>query len=322
MKKDRRSHCVRCCTEKTVPSPESCIGLQESRFPLQPVTNLQQKGGCGWGALGLAPVLIHFLPCILGKPDGFLLGPSAEMFQDIQWDPLQFQIRLQRLQHHSPGDLLSGLVQTIKDHITKPTAMAHGRVAHLIEWKGWSAPQVGCEPWLMEEEHYSYLTDELREARFAAGVAEQFAITEATLSAWSSLDDEEMNYGGSSQEIVQLQDLESIYLQEKLLLSPQVISSPNLEGSLPACSSSTHTSPIPWVHSGVDRRNSIHPFPGALPCGSPQTGSSQADSSEKEQACVGRRQEGMTSACQKRLSNSLHDVDSSSLSEEDEVFYN
>lgn len=118
-----------------------------------------------------------------------------------------------------------------------------------------------------------------------------------------------------------LSDLESIYLPEKLLLSPQVISSPNLEGSLPACSSSTHTSPIPWVHSGVDRWNSTHPFPGALPCGSPQTGSSQADSSEKEQACVGRRQEGMTSGCQKRLSNSRHDVDSSSLSE-DEVFYN
>ncbi|XP_038232920.1 protein FAM131C isoform X3 [Dermochelys coriacea] len=216
---------------------------------------------------------------------------------------------------------LVGLVQTVKDHITKPTAMARGRVAHLIEWKGWSAPQVGCEPWLTEEEQYSYLTDELREARFAAGVAEQFAITEATLSAWSSLDDEEMNYGGSSQEIVQLQDLESIYLQEKLLLSPQVISSPNLEGSLPTCSSSTHTSPIPWGHSGVDRWNSTHPFPGALPCGSPQTGSSEADSSEKEQACVGRGQEGMTSVRQKRLSNSLHDVDSSSLSE-DEVFYN
>ena len=31
----------------------------------------------------------------------------------------------------------SGLVATIKEHITKPTAMAQGRVAHLIEWKGW-----------------------------------------------------------------------------------------------------------------------------------------------------------------------------------------
>uniref|UniRef100_A0A8C5QLI4 Family with sequence similarity 131 member C n=1 Tax=Leptobrachium leishanense TaxID=445787 RepID=A0A8C5QLI4_9ANUR len=101
--------------------------------------------------------------------------------------------------------VLAGLVQTIKDHITKPTAMARGRVAHLIEWKGWSASQSGWDPSLTEEENYSDLTDELKEARFAAGVAEQFAITEATLSAWSSLDEEEMHYGLGSQEVRQLQ---------------------------------------------------------------------------------------------------------------------
>uniref|UniRef100_A0A8C3XRF3 Family with sequence similarity 131 member C n=1 Tax=Chelydra serpentina TaxID=8475 RepID=A0A8C3XRF3_CHESE len=174
--------------------------------------------------------------------------------------------------HSSPVSAL-GLVQTIKDHITKPTAMARGRVAHLIEWKGWSAPQAGGEPWLTEEEHYSYLTDELREARFAAGVAEQFAITEATLSAWSSLADEEMNYGGSSQEIVQLQ------------------------GSFPVLSAMSSPAGL-WSSP-------------ALP----------ADSSEKEQACAGREQEGAAGVHQKRLSSSLHYVDSSSLSE-DEVFYN
>lgn len=37
------------------------------------------------------------------------------------------------------------------------------------------------------------------------GVAEQFAITEATLSAWSSLDDEELHPENSPQDIVQLQ---------------------------------------------------------------------------------------------------------------------
>lgn len=37
------------------------------------------------------------------------------------------------------------------------------------------------------------------------GVAEQFAITEATLSAWSSLDDKEMHPENSPQDIVQLQ---------------------------------------------------------------------------------------------------------------------
>lgn len=64
---------------------------------------------------------------------------------------------------------LTGVVQSIKDHITKPTAMARGRVAHLIEWKGWSAQQSGWEPSSAEDEHYCCLPDELREARFAAG---------------------------------------------------------------------------------------------------------------------------------------------------------
>lgn len=62
-----------------------------------------------------------------------------------------------------------GVVQSIKDHITKPTAMARGRVAHLIEWKGWSAPRAGWAPTPAEDEHYCCLPDELREARFAAG---------------------------------------------------------------------------------------------------------------------------------------------------------
>ena len=37
------------------------------------------------------------------------------------------------------------------------------------------------------------------------GVAEQFAITEATLSAWSSLDDEELHPENDPRDIVQLQ---------------------------------------------------------------------------------------------------------------------
>ncbi|KAJ6656835.1 hypothetical protein lerEdw1_003166 [Lerista edwardsae] len=100
---------------------------------------------------------------------------------------------------------LGGLVQTIKDHVTKPTAMARGRVAHLIEWKGWSAPQTGWEPSPTEEECYADLADELKEARFAAGVAEQFAIMEATLSAWSSLDDGGLYCRGAAQDAIQLQ---------------------------------------------------------------------------------------------------------------------
>lgn len=81
--------------------------------------------------------------------------------------------------------LYSGLVATIKEHITKPTAMAQGRVAHLIEWKGWGGgdPTGGWSgAWgkgsglggmgsdLQEDEQfYSQMTDEIKEARFAAG---------------------------------------------------------------------------------------------------------------------------------------------------------
>ncbi|XP_069932907.1 protein FAM131C-like [Oryctolagus cuniculus] len=60
---------------------------------------------------------------------------------------------------------LVGVVQSIKDHMTKPTAMARGRVAHLIEWKGWSAQRLGWE--LSPAEDYHCLPDELGEARFA-----------------------------------------------------------------------------------------------------------------------------------------------------------
>lgn len=86
--------------------------------------------------------------------------------------------------------LYLGLVATIKEHITKPTAMAQGRVAHLIEWKGWGgggdttggwsgARGKGSGGWggvgadLQEDEQfYSQMTDEIKEARFAAGESE------------------------------------------------------------------------------------------------------------------------------------------------------
>ena len=78
--------------------------------------------------------------------------------------------------------MASGLVATIKERITKPTAMAQGRVAHLIEWKGWGGDGVAGGGWsgwdqpggvgaaLQEDQQlYSHLTDEIKEARFAAG---------------------------------------------------------------------------------------------------------------------------------------------------------
>ncbi|XP_026571536.1 protein FAM131C [Pseudonaja textilis] len=135
---------------------------------------------------------------------------------------------------------LLGLIQSLKDHVTKPTTMAQGRVAHLIEWKGWSAAPVGCGQPPGEEVLYEELTDELKEARFAAGVAEQFAITEATLSGWSSLNEEERKDRRGSQDVIQLQDLEGLHLQDGLLFGP-----PPPAGSLQAFPLSNQESPIP-----------------------------------------------------------------------------
>ncbi|XP_004479341.1 protein FAM131C [Dasypus novemcinctus] len=192
---------------------------------------------------------------------------------------------------------LVGVVQSIKDHITKPTAMARGRVAHLIEWKGWSAQRAGWQLSPAEDERYCCLPDELREARFAAGVAEQFAITEATLSAWSSLDDEELHPGDSPQDVVQLQDLESFYLQDSLL------SGPSLDDSLLAFSS-PGLSPDGW------------PSPEEPPS---TAAGLQPPSPEQQQRWRlpggPEPEEGAPSQ------GSLPSLDSGSLSE-DEVFYN
>ncbi|KAK2851111.1 hypothetical protein Q5P01_007387 [Channa striata] len=126
---------------------------------------------------------------------------------------------------------LMGLVATIKEHITKPTAMAQGRVAHLIEWKGWGGGGEargggrswsgawgkgggswgGMEAELQEDEQfYSQMTDEIKEARFAAGVAEQFALAEAAMNVWSMNDSLE-------QPSTSLQAAQSHFLSQFLL---------------------------------------------------------------------------------------------------------
>ncbi|XP_029687556.1 protein FAM131A-like isoform X2 [Takifugu rubripes] len=86
---------------------------------------------------------------------------------------------------------LNGISQAVRDHVTKPTSLAQGRVAHLIEWKGWPKPP---DPPPNAHAHFSsycHLTEGEKEARFAAGVAEQFAIAEAKLRAWASTEEEE-----------------------------------------------------------------------------------------------------------------------------------
>ncbi|XP_027963977.1 protein FAM131C [Eumetopias jubatus] len=194
---------------------------------------------------------------------------------------------------------LVGVVQSIKDHITKPTAMARGRVAHLIEWKGWCAQRSGWELSPAEDEHYCRLPDALREARFAAGVAEQFAITEATLSAWSSLDDEELHLENGPQDMVQLQDLESVYLQDSLL------SGPSQDDSLLAFSS-PGLSPDGWPSPDEPPITAVGPQPPS------------PEQQHRPQLPRGLGPEGGA-----HLQGSLPSVDSISLPEEgDEVFYN
>lgn len=65
---------------------------------------------------------------------------------------------------------VTGISQAVRDHVTKPTSLAQGRVAHLIEWKGWPKPS---DPPSNAHAHFSsycHLTEGEKEARFAAGV--------------------------------------------------------------------------------------------------------------------------------------------------------
>uniref|UniRef100_A0A8C4WP30 Family with sequence similarity 131 member B n=1 Tax=Gopherus evgoodei TaxID=1825980 RepID=A0A8C4WP30_9SAUR len=116
----------------------------------------------------------------------------------------------------------SGISRSMKDHVTKPTAMGQGRVAHMIEWQGWdkgnSQQQLHTHEAVRKDaDAYSDLSDGEKEARFLAGVMEQFAISEATLMAWSSMDGEDVsvnsnqenpasNYSENYQELMENQD--------------------------------------------------------------------------------------------------------------------
>uniref|UniRef100_A0A6I8PLF9 Uncharacterized protein n=1 Tax=Ornithorhynchus anatinus TaxID=9258 RepID=A0A6I8PLF9_ORNAN len=192
-----------------------------------------------------------------GKTDGFLLGSLAEVLQDLQPHPLGVPILLWQLQCGRAGNLLLGGGRP--EH-QGPHHQAHGHGSgprcppHRVEGleRLWS----GLTPrWLRKNTTVTFPMS-LREARFAAGVAEQFAITEATLSAWSSLDDDSMlygdrygdHYGDHSQDAIQLQDLENNFLQDSLQRATRREDNSTLHSSLQAFSSSL-TSPLPQAHA-------------------------------------------------------------------------
>ncbi|XP_060720881.1 uncharacterized protein fam131ba isoform X6 [Tachysurus vachellii] len=75
---------------------------------------------------------------------------------------------------------VSGVTRSMKDKVTKPTAMAQGRVAHMIEWQSWGKPSAGPiggagrsnlhreRERRLENDAYSDLSDGEKEARMAA----------------------------------------------------------------------------------------------------------------------------------------------------------
>ncbi|XP_030626086.1 protein FAM131C [Chanos chanos] len=198
---------------------------------------------------------------------------------------------------------LLGLVATIKEHITKPTAMAQGRVAHLIEWKGWGGETAVGGGWcgwnkdgggwegvgaaLQEDQQlYSHLADEIKEARFAAGVAEQFALAEAAMNMWSAQEDTDQPTTSSAP----LEDPENLFLSQFLVDGGSVGVPQHLYS----------------IHMEANKDSS------SLGQGQPQA---PASNSQPEPQCLS--QEGV--ACSAHVP--VQHADSSSLSE-DEVFYN
>ncbi|KAJ7335275.1 hypothetical protein JRQ81_013216 [Phrynocephalus forsythii] len=144
--------------------------------------------------------------------------PSTEQTRtDFSWDGINLSMEdttsiLPKLKRNSNAygigalakSSFSGISRSMKDHVTKPTAMGQGRVAHMIEWQGWgkgtSQQQIHTHETVRKDaDAYSDLSDGEKEARFLAGVMQQFAISEATLMAWSSMDGEDMSVNSSQE---------------------------------------------------------------------------------------------------------------------------
>nr|XP_046272647.1 uncharacterized protein LOC124074126 isoform X2 [Scatophagus argus] len=162
---------------------------------------------------------------------------------------------------------LSGVTRSMKDKVTKPTAMAQGRVAHMIEWQSWGKPSAGPmggaghtnlqreKERRMENDAYSDLSDGEKEARFAAGIMQQFAISEATLFGWNSMDGESMGAGSNHGSVAHLSEVnqESITSRDQVLhhSSADVWPHTYVSQGLYCLSSSDAWDPITSQPSGV-----------------------------------------------------------------------
>ncbi|KAM9419745.1 uncharacterized protein ACWYII_022706 isoform 6-T6 [Salvelinus alpinus] len=115
---------------------------------------------------------------------------------------------------------LTGVSRSMKDKVTKPTAMASGKVAHMIEWQSWNTPSAGTEGAVvtkiptsqrekerrMESEMYSELSEGEKEARFTAGLMAQFALSEATLLGWRSMEEDGLCAGSKQGSVAHLSE--------------------------------------------------------------------------------------------------------------------
>ncbi|KAM3872879.1 protein FAM131B-like [Diretmus argenteus] len=164
---------------------------------------------------------------------------------------------------------VSGVSRSMKERVTKPTAMAQGRVAHMIEWQNWGMSTVGPggvpaarittqereNERRLENDAYSDLSDGEKEARFTAGILQQFAISEATLLAWTSMDGESLRSGSNQGSVAHLSEVnqESISSRDQILhhSSAEVWPHTYVSQGLYCLSSSDAWEPITNEPSGV-----------------------------------------------------------------------
>ncbi|XP_029591892.1 uncharacterized protein LOC115176177 isoform X2 [Salmo trutta] len=164
---------------------------------------------------------------------------------------------------------VSGVSRSMKDKVTKPTAMASGKVAHMIEWQSWNTPSTGTEGNVVakiptsqrekdrrrESEMYSELSEGEKEARFTAGLMAQFALSEATLLGWRSMEEDSLCAGSNQGSVAHLSETnqESITSREQAMHHSSADVWPNtyVAQGLYCLSSSDAWEPISNDPSGV-----------------------------------------------------------------------
>ncbi|TKS88796.1 Protein FAM131B [Collichthys lucidus] len=164
------------------------------------------------------------------------------------------------------ADPVQSVTAVSSDLITQED-LAKGRVAHMIEWQSWGKPSAGPmgsaghtnlqreKERRMENDAYSDLSDGEKEARFAAGIMQQFAISEATLFGWNSMDGESMGAGSNQGSVAHLSEVnqESITSRDQVLhhSSADVWPHTYVSQGLYCLSSSDAWDPITSQPSGV-----------------------------------------------------------------------